>query len=463
MSEQTITVQHQKQTHDLEVRRMALYQQSKIIEANDDKTTYYLFFYKDHYLTYVKSPQVKTDSFADRAFTSGIVYSAQHPLTTAFLSSEKSFRKHSFEALFRKMEQKYTPCETGLIAAFFDSFIEKEELVSYLKELFYRYRRNGQTFLSYRIIRILLDVHPNHTWVQDFAKKMEFQTYAEWYDHPDRDLFQKDPLFAEKVYFHNLQDDSYFDALSTLLKQEDRLTDLLAITIYKFSKNPTEPHYHKLYSMLDEYLTKEQITDVLQCLLATTGDFQPITKDLIKLSSTLSMPHKMINMMTNHALTIPETEVPLVESVLDQIHVQSREIDVKQLNQFLPSLYQSDSIRLEKLLNKCVNQLLLDHDIAYVAKWAEPFKNTHPELPILRKINQMLEIENDPDQQQLLGELYFQFEHFQQAIECFSFEMELKEDDPKPVKWLSKVYQEMGLQDESKAYQQLYKNIQKNA
>ncbi|SET19965.1 hypothetical protein SAMN05421676_103198 [Salinibacillus kushneri] len=458
-----ISINHQKQNHNLEVSQMAIYFQSKIVEAFDDEYTYYLFFYKDQYLTYVKSPQLKKGSFVNQAFSSGIVFSAQHPLTEAFLTSEKSFRKHSFSQVLKKNEQKYTPHEAGLIATFFDAFIDEEELVSYLKELFYRFRRNGQTFLSYRFIQLLLDVYPDHTWVQDFAKKMEFQKYADLYANPTHDLFKKDPLFAEKTFFLNLQDDSYYENLYSLLKQENRWIDLLAITIKKFSMNPTDTQYRFLYSILEEHLTSGQIVNLLESLLASIGDFKPIVQDVVKLSITLNQPHKIVDIISTHSFTIPESEIPLIESMLDQIDVYAKNIKIEKLNQLLPHLYKSDSMRLEKLLNKCVNQLLLHHDLSYVAEWVEPVKSTHPELPILCKINQMLHIQNDPDQQQLLGELYFQFEHYNQAIECFSFEMELKENDPKPVKWLSKVYQELGMQEESKAYQQLYKDIQKRA
>ena len=58
-----------------------------------------------------------------------------------------------------------------------------------------------------------------------------------------------------------------------------------------------------------------------------------------------------------------------------------------------------------------------------------------------------------------LGQYYAEFHQYDEAIECFSWEMELNPDDPAPVSQLSKMYRHKGMTDEAAAYQQLFKQL----
>jgi uncharacterized protein HemY len=62
---------------------------------------------------------------------------------------------------------------------------------------------------------------------------------------------------------------------------------------------------------------------------------------------------------------------------------------------------------------------------------------------------------------QTLGELYVEFGQYEKAIECFSWEMELKPTNTKPLQWLSKIYREMGMNHEADAFRELCIDIQK--
>ena len=73
----------------------------------------------------------------------------------------------------------------------------------------------------------------------------------------------------------------------------------------------------------------------------------------------------------------------------------------------------------------------------------------------------MVKLNESLDDMQTLGEIYFELQQFEKAIECFSWEMELNPTKTKPLKWLAKAYHEMGQKQESEVYQQLCINIQK--
>ncbi|MRG86346.1 tetratricopeptide repeat protein [Salinibacillus xinjiangensis] len=459
-----ISIVQQKQTSTLEVGRMATYLQSKIIEALDENgKTYYLFFYKNEYLTYCKATHVHDESFLKSAFTSGITFSSHHPLTQVSLNLEKPYRKYSFQQLCKRNEQKYTHQECAVIATYFDSFIPKDELLTYIKEIFYQYQRNGQTYLGYRIIKILQSFAPEDQWVQDFGSKLAYNKYEDIYNKPSEELQKKDPVWAEQMLFLQMDQDLYYDRLCSILKKEHRMTELITIALRKFSMSPSQSVYSSLLSLCEEHFNLDQTVVILETLLTQHPSFEPLYKDIMKIYKTLNQPTKLLQLVIENNLPIPHNQLTYFESIFDQIDLESENIKVESLNKFIPKVYSSDVERQEKFIRKCVHHLLKKHDITFIEEWVGPMKANGHNLPIFHKIEQMLQIRNDPDQQQQLGELYFQFQHFDQAIECFSFEMELKENDPKPVKWLSKVYQEIGLTEESKAYQQLYKDMQKNA
>jgi tetratricopeptide (TPR) repeat protein len=78
-------------------------------------------------------------------------------------------------------------------------------------------------------------------------------------------------------------------------------------------------------------------------------------------------------------------------------------------------------------------------------------------------INRMYKIREEPDQQHFMGELYYQINQLPQAIDCFLWDLELNPINPRPIKWLTKLYNELGMVEESKSYQYLYKQVQKSS
>lgn len=75
----------------------------------------------------------------------------------------------------------------------------------------------------------------------------------------------------------------------------------------------------------------------------------------------------------------------------------------------------------------------------------------------------MKQLEDDPDHQFELGELYLYFQQLEQSLDCFKWEMELNPDNTKPVQFLSKIYLELGKKEEANAYQQLLIQMQKSS
>jgi len=117
--------------------------------------------------------------------------------------------------------------------------------------------------------------------------------------------------------------------------------------------------------------------------------------------------------------------------------------------------------KAEKLMNQSIRVLLRTQEPMDILAWLNSDINIAARLPIFEKIEMMVKLSESLDDMQTLGEIYFEFQQFEKAIECFSWEMELNPSDPKPLKWLSKSYHELGQDQESKVYQQLCINMQK--
>ncbi|MFE7151569.1 hypothetical protein ACFVIJ_14440, partial [Heyndrickxia sporothermodurans] len=164
-----------------------------------------------------------------------------------------------------------------------------------------------------------------------------------------------------------------------------------------------------------------------------------------------------------HKLNLNPKQTQEFEQLLENVDLEPEQFPKEKVLSFLVPLFNINPEKAATLLHKFIVLQLKEYDIDSVVKRLIPLKIIMHAHPILEKLQHIQKLANDPDQQLLLGELYYEFQQFDQAIDCFSWEMELKSIDPKPVKWLSKIYNEIGMEQEHRAYRQLYIDMQKRA
>lgn len=462
MTKDQFLLYDKKQPIRLHLSRMTVYSQSKIIEAfTENNEVYYLFFFKDNYLTARKATRLKLNSHIAKALKYGIIFHHPHPLINSLYSSCSPLKSLSFDQLMKKLETQYTPQEKALVLTYFESFTPQKELFKHIQNIFYQYRRNGQLFEGYKIIQVLLDFTPDHSWVKPLAGSLTYKKYADLYKDFSGELFTKDLIFVEKSLF--LQKENYpsFQQLKSILSNESRWIDLISLSIYKFSLSPSIDTYQELLQLLEEHLENEDITDVLADLTLSITNFPELYLDLIERFFKLNKVEEAISLMTEQSLELNTLQVRTLENLLENLNLDDSNVQIEKINYILLPLFKSEPQKLEKILRKCVTQLLKSKDINYIKDWLTPQRESQHSLPIIEIVNKMQILSEDPNQQQLLGEFYYQFNQFDKAIECFSWEMELNNTDPKPVQWLSKIYQMIGMKDEYKAYQQLYIEMKK--
>ncbi|WP_096153903.1 tetratricopeptide repeat protein [Bacillus sp. FJAT-45066] len=453
-----------KQPITLQPTKMTIYLQSTIIEANSlNDEVYYIFYYKNNYLTTKKTSKVRLNSHIHKALTKGITFYSPHPIINEILPENRRLHSHTFKELFKQLDSKNSPIEIALIATFFESFIPHKPLLKLIQSNYYKYARDGNLFACYQIIRLLLSLSHKDTWIKEFSSKREYYKYKSQYENPSKELLRKDVICAETQWY--AEKDSSIESflqLISLYESENRWCEVIALSIEQVKKQPTADQYKILFSKLKNRYELEEVMVILEDMMKEVPNFDVIKMDLLNMYLHLQHLEKSLQLLRNYPTSIKDSQLNQLVTLLDDLDLEHSSIPFEDFAKLILTLFKSNSEKLEQYILKFVVVLLKKHDLSFVMKFIEPFQPLKGKLPIINKLNKMYKLKNDPDNQLLLGEMYYQLKQIDQAIECFSWDMELKERDPKPVQWLAKIYRETGKMYEYKAYQQHYMNLQKN-
>ncbi|MCT8136746.1 hypothetical protein H1D32_02640 [Anaerobacillus sp. CMMVII] len=448
----------------LQAERVALYRQGEIIEAYNEKNeVYYLFFYKCKFLTAAKPNRLRRKSYIEHAFKKGMVFQAPHPFISQILSTNDSFHILSLQQLVKKLTATYTPQEKVFILTFFESFFPKKHLFTEMTSTFYEYRRNGQMFLGYQIVRILMDFAPKNSLVKQLASDVNFSKYTTLYNQNSKEIIAKDHIFVEKTLYAQIENEQCFLQLAAHLKKEFRWLDLIALYLTKLANTPSTAYYQPLINLLEHHFNKQEIELILEQLSCQLPTFLPLQQDLFNYYVQTHNVEAVLKMMKTHHFKLTSTQARTLGDILEQIDVDAEVIHPELLTTLLKAVLKHFPQKAEQLLTKYVIALLKTQELSYIKDWLNSFKEDHKNLQIIRKIDTMQRLNDNLEDMYSLGELYYQLKQHEKAVECFSWEMELNPTDPKPLQWLAKLYREMGMEHQSEGYRQLCINIQKRA
>lgn len=457
-----VAIQTKKKTKLVTIQRMAFYHMMKVVEAYDEQhQCYLLFYYKNQYLTYRKVSALPMCCRLKSVFSDGILINAPHPLIEQLITGTNTFTFQSFNQLLQKAEQHFSNQETSLIFSFFDSFIPKEKIISLMRNKYNQYRRNGQFFKAYQIIKVCLDYAPENSWARDMSHNLQYHPFETLYDEGGPSLLYKDPLYVEIHSFSNRHDQHYFSQLQEKLSQEGRWMDQILLYIDQMMNSKDDVSFASFYSLLTSQLKERDTTYLLFDLLENDVQIPELRQALIDLLIKNGQYEDAINVIMDSHSAVSSTQYHQVQTLLEQKQLDTSKLRIENMNHIL--VHETEPHRLEKMLRLCLPILLKKYDFSFTHQWLKPFRELNVTLPILKKVNTMAAIKDDPENQLQLGELYFEFQQFEQAIDCFSFEMELNPKDVRPIQWLAKAYRELGKKEESLAYQNILAAIQKRA
>lgn len=462
MPKNQLSIMDHKEIIPLTIERMTVYLRSKIIEAvSENGDLYYLFFYNNVYLTAMKTNRLKCHSFIEHSFKKGVTLHFPNPIIFKLVSTDHPYKVFTLTQLAKKLKNPFSSQEIAFILTFFESFISKKILFHEIQEIFYTFRRNGQMFAGYQILRILSDFIPKNSWVKQMLHDLSFKKYANLYEQFSEKLLEKDQIFAEKLLFNGIEKQEYFDLLISTLKKDGLSIDILALYINRIIYKPSSESYHILLQQLEAHFSKEEICQILIGLSSELPQLQELHLDLFNRLLNLDQFEEAIQLLIDHKFLLGSLQPESYHTLINHIQTEPGSIPFEKLNELFIPLAVSEPEEAEKALQACVTSLFKNHDITYIQKWLEPIKAGQPSLPIFQKMDKIERLGDDPNKQLVLGELYYQLMQFDRAIECFSWEMELNQEDPRPVQWLAKIYRKLNMNSEYDAYQQLLISMNK--
>lgn len=462
MVQEQITLYDHRKAIPLQLEKVIFYLQGEIIEAiSENEEIYYLFFYKYRFLTAVKAKRVKLQSYIERAFKQGMVFDAPHPLIEKLISTRHELQILSFNQLVNKLELHYTPQEQAYILTLFESFFPKKQLFTEILTHYYEYRRNGQLALGYQIIRILMDFAPKQSLVKSFANDIHFHKYAVLYNEKSPKVLAADLVYAEKVLYDGKEKKDDFKLLTAFLEKKSRWLDLIAIFLSNRNTSLSVEEYRYLSHLLELHFNEEESMFILEQLSLRYPAFLPLKQDLFNQYIEFKRIGKLLELLNSHEIVLSHTQLQALASMLEEADTGVFPHDPVALQEMVNRLMNLLPEKTELLLKRSVTVLLQTIEPVEIKLWMNPLKSKAGSSQTFDKIEAIVELSDSLNNMQTLGELYFEFQQFERAIECFSWEMELDPTNPKPLQWLAKVYHEMGQEQESEVYQQLCINVQK--
>jgi tetratricopeptide (TPR) repeat protein len=452
MDHYQVIVKTPTKTFEGRVIRMAVYLQSRLLEiTGSNHTVFYLVYYKDRIIGGKEISQIEKASFLDRALRCGIVFDAPHPLIPNLLPKNRTVSIPNLKNLFNQLQNQFTLQEVAHAATFLDNFIEKKQLIEIIRKIYYHFRRNGQMFNAYQILRILDNFDSETNWTNHITNPSELQKYEIHYQKPES-LLDKDPLFVEQFCYHNREQTKYEILLHTLLKNQSRWFERIALSVNRFETKKEFYDYQEFFILVKDYLCQEDLLALLQFLYRLSPSYLPIIQDLLEELVQTKHYSEALALMKDQTKPFPPSQHKLIETIMENLDPDSASIDLNNVNHILVPLFPTNPEKKEAIIHRFVAYLLNKHNVQKVKDWLAPFKENNLNSRITHEVNKIAVLSNDLDRQMELGELYYQLGLLDKAVECFLWEMELKPSDPNPVRWLSKIYNEKGLKQEAEAY-----------
>lgn len=443
--------------------RAAVFARSKVIEVmTADQERYYLIYYKNALIYGEKLDQIEEGTFIDKAFHEGIIIESPHPLLSALIPHVNNTIPNK-NNLFSQLQIHYSLQEMVYILTTLDSFFQKEQLIKIIDKVFFHFRRNGKFMKSFQIIQMLADFAPTIKSAQERLASLEFSSYNHFYHSSSLPVIQmKDPLYVELHCFKNRTNPDERILLEEIVSKQDDLVELL-LWLENAGKSKEAKSIEKYTSIALRFVTMEEWMLILAQLNINPFHVLPDSKSIIKKMLKDGNYEKAALCILDFIDDMPAS----YDAILLLIWEHSDPIFViEHFDQFIMLVqhlsHEEKTKQLEEMVFKFAEILLKEHDLKTVHEKLIPIQKVIPDLDVLRKISEMVNLLEDPDRMMELGDYYAEFKQFDQAIDCFFWEMELQPQNPSPVRKISKMYQSKGMVKEASAYQKIFAQLKSN-
>ncbi len=458
-----ITIKDKKKVTKGKVVRAAIFAKSKVIDVmTADNEQFYFIYYKNSFIYGEKLENVEAGSFICRAFKDGITIESPHPLLTALLP-HLTLSIPNKNKIFAHLQNDYSLCEMAYIATTLDSFYEKDQLIQIIEQAFAHYRRSGEFYKSFQVARLLSDFSPALHSGKDRLDSLEFNSYHNLYNPPHLpSLHKKDPLFVEIHCFKNRSKPEERIFLESILTEQDRLTGLL-LWLENARNLQDLNSIKKITDIALQFIKMEEWILLLGQVNINPFQELPEAKLIIDKMIQKGNYQKAAQLLLNFIDDLPKSYDEILRTVWEN---SDSTFVTAHLDHFIKLLQQlpggKQPMQAEQRISELAISLLKEHDLKTVHEKLSPIQTLLPDSTVIRKINDMVDLVENPDRMMELGDLYSEFNQFDKAIDCFFWEMELQPQDPLPVRKISKMYQNKGLLTEASTYQKIYTQLKSN-
>ncbi|MEC5423897.1 hypothetical protein QGM71_10385 [Virgibacillus sp. C22-A2] len=461
-----VVIKEKKKRYIGVVKQLTLYAKVKVIAVETDSSEqFYLVFYDDSFIYGNKLHTIEDESFIDHASKQGITYDQNHPLTSALVPTN-SVNIPSKTSIFTNLQTHYSLKEVAYIATMLDSFFSKEELIKMIDKIFYHFRVNGNFLEAFQIIQLLLHFEPSLKSAQARIRNSEYDTYDELYNsYSLSSIYKKDPLYVEFYCFKNRFDSSSYAFLEDHLIKEKRHMEAVCLWLEK-ATNETAHESSSIETYTNMALTfipfKQWIT-ILSNIDVNIFRVLPGAKHIVEDMITDAQYDEAILCLLPFIQELPDTYDELLMKLWSQLNPVIMESHINDFITLIERFIKSKGLKeSEQLISQLVEKLFLENDLQTVNDLLVPIRLLAPNSLTIQKILHMIQISENPDRMMELGEYFADFKKLDEAIECFFWEMELYPENPEPVWRLKQMYQDKGMTDEAKGYQQLYTQLKAN-
>ena len=459
-----ISIKDKKHMLKGEVIRAAVFSRSKVMEViTEDHESYYLIYYKQSLIFGGKLDHVEEGTFIHKAIHEGILIESPHPILSALIPHVNVTIPNKSN-LFSHLELHYSPQEMVYILTTLDSFFEKELLIKTIDKIFFHFRRNGKFMKSFQVLQMLAAFAPDWKSAQERLVSQEFSSYHHFYHSSSLPEIQaKDPLFVELHCFKNRSNANKRIVLEEILSKDDSVDGLLLWLETSDKLQTANNSIEKYTGIALRFVTMEEWMLILGKININPFQALPDSKSMIEKMLQTGKYEQAALCLLNFIDDLPASYSAILLTIWehsDPKFVLAHFDEFIKLLQHLPNSEKTK--QFEQKVFQFAEILLKEYDLKTVYEKLLPITKVIPNLEVIRKIREMVKLVENPDRMMELGDYYAEFKQFDQAIDCFFWEMEMQPENPSPVRKISKMYQSKGMVKEASAYQKIFAQLKSN-
>lgn len=456
-----ISVKDKQRSYKGKAVRASMYARSKVIHVQtEENENFYLIFYRSSFVYGGILDNIDEAAFIHRAFCDGIVIESPNPVLSAFIP-KKTVSLPNRNKLFSQLQSHFSPQEIAYISTTLDSFFEKEYLVKVIEQIYFDYKRNGKFMKAFQILQILTAFMPSLKSANERLSSREFYACHDFYQPSNLpSIYEKDPFYVELYCFKNRSQPDIYPIFDEILRKKECFEELILLWLEKIEKLQKVESIEQYTNIALKFMTLKEWCFTLARVKTNPFRMLPeASKMILDLMNKGNYSEAAMYLMA-FMDDLPKEFDPILKELWKNL---DPEFVVSHLEQFISTIQRQSMdgnvMQPETQIFQLVVNMLKGYELQTVHNKLLPLKKVLPHSTVLRKLNKMAALLEDPDRMMELGDDYAEFQQYDSAIDCYFWEMELKPSDPEPVRKLCKMYLQKGLVKEAAAYQKVFAEL----